>query len=53
MQVCRKERGKVVETIHVGSAQSDLALEKLLKKAQGIIDAEKTPLFNLKKFDKS
>ncbi len=52
VQVCRKERGKVVETIHVGSAQTEEKLAKLLKKAQGIIDAEKTPLFNLKKFDK-
>lgn len=52
MQVCYKEHGKVVKTIHVGSASSEAALEKLMKKAQGIIDAEKNPLFNLSKFDK-
>ncbi len=52
VQVCYKEHGKVVKTIHVGSANSEHGLEKLMKKAQGIIDADKTPLFNLEKFDK-
>lgn len=45
VQVCYKEHGKVVKTVHVGSAQSDTALKKLLQKAQGIIDGGKTPLF--------
>jgi len=52
VQVCYKEQGKVVKTVHVGSANSENGLKKLLKKAQGIIDAEKNPLFDLKKFDK-
>lgn len=52
VQVCYKEQGKVVRTVHVGSAKSEVALKKLMKKAQGIIDAEKQPLFNLKKYDK-
>lgn len=52
VQVCWKEQGKVVKTKHVGSAKSEAALEKLMKKAQGIIDAEKNPLFDLKKFDR-
>ena len=52
VQVCWKEQGKVVRTEHIGSANSEAALEKLVKKAQGIIDAEKNPLFDLKKFDK-
>ena len=52
VQVCFKEQGKVVKTIHVGSASSPRGLEKLLKKAQGIIDQDKKPLFNLKKFDR-
>ena len=52
MQVCYKEKGRVVKTVHVGSAKSEVALKKLMKKAQGIIDAEKQPLFNLKKYDK-
>ena len=52
VQVCWKEQGKVVRTEHVGSANTEAALEKLVKKAQGIIDAEKNPLFDLKKFDK-
>lgn len=53
VQVCYKEQGKVVKTIHVGSASSEITLEKLLRKAQGIIDGEKgKPLFNLDKYNK-
>ena len=52
VQVCYKEGNKVVKTVHVGSASSDVALEKLIRKAQGIIDADKKPLFNLDKFNK-
>ena len=53
VQVCYKEGNKVVKTIHVGSAASEVALMKLLRKAQGIIDGEKgKPLFNLDKFNK-
>ncbi|MBR6505237.1 hypothetical protein IKT18_00100 [Candidatus Saccharibacteria bacterium] len=52
VQVCYKENGQVVKTVHVGSASSEVALVRLLKKAQGIIDAEKgTPMFNLNRFD--
>ena len=52
VQVCYKEGNKVVKTVHVGSATSAPAVEKLVRKAQGIIDAEKNPLFNLSKYDK-
>lgn len=53
VQVCYKEQGRVVRTVHVGSANSEKALAKLVTKAQGIIDAEKgTPMFNLDKFKK-
>ena len=53
VQVCYKEQGRVVKTVHVGSASSEKALAKLIAKAQGIIDAEKgTPLFNLERFKK-
>ncbi|MBR3353183.1 hypothetical protein IKG49_01145 [Candidatus Saccharibacteria bacterium] len=52
VQVCYKQGTKVVRTVHVGSASSEFALQKLLKKAQGIIDGDKTPLFDLKKYDK-
>lgn len=52
VQVCYKEQGKVVRTVHVGSAESEVALTRLLHKAQGIIDGDKRPLFDLKKFDK-
>ena len=50
--MCYKEQGKVVRTLHVGSAASEVALEKLIHKAQGIIDGEKKPLFNLDKYNR-
>ena len=53
VQVCYKERGKVVRTVHVGSASSEKALKKLLREAQGIIDGEKgRPMFDLNKYNK-
>ena len=52
VQVCYKEGGKVVKTIHVGSAETEKGIEKLIKKAQGIIDKDKNPLFDLSDFDK-
>ena len=53
VQVCYKEQGKVVKTLHVGSANSDIALDKLLRKAQGIIGGDKRkPLVNLERFEK-
>jgi hypothetical protein len=52
VQVCWKQGGEVVKTVHIGSANSELALEKLLKKAQKVIDEGKRPLFDLRKFDK-
>ena len=52
VQVCYKEEGRVVKTVHVGSAKTEIGLEKLVKKAQGIIDKDKTPLFNLDKYNK-
>lgn len=53
VQVCYKEGNRVVKTVHVGSATSETALSRLLKKARGIIDAEKgTPMFNLDRFNK-
>ncbi len=52
VQVCYKEGNRVTKTIHVGSASSQIALKKLLKKAQGIIDSDKgEPLFNLDRFN--
>ena len=52
VQVCYKEHGRVVKTVHVGSATSEQGINKLLKKAQGIIDHGKRPLFDLSDFDK-
>ena len=53
VQVCYKEGNRVVKTVHIGSAASEAGVEKLVKKAQGIIDSEKgRPLFNLDKFNR-
>ena len=52
VQVCYKREGKVVKTVHVGSAEGEEALKKLLKKAQCIIDKNKRSLFDLSEFDK-
>ena len=53
VQVCYKEGNHVVRTIHIGSADSEKALNKLIKKARELLDKDKgAPLFNLKKFDK-
>ena len=53
VQVCYKEGNRVVKTVHVGSASTDAGLAKLVRKAQGIIDAEKgKPLFNLERYNK-
>ena len=53
VQVCYKEQGRVVRTVHVGSAGSEKALTRLIRKAQEIIDEEKgRPMFNLEKFEK-
>ena len=50
VQVCYKEHSKVVKTVHVGSTNSPEGLEKLLVKAQKIIDEGKRSLFNLSDF---
>ena len=50
VQVCYKERGKVVKTVHVGSAETEQGIERLMKKAQGIMDEGKRPLFDLEEF---
>ncbi len=52
VQVCWKQNGEVVKTVHVGSANSEVGLEKLLKKAQKIIDEGKRSLFDLSEFDR-
>ena len=50
VQVCYKEHSRVVKTVHIGSANSPEGLEKLLVKAQNIIDEAKRSLFNLSEF---
>ena len=51
VQVCYKEQGRVTKTVHVGSAATEKGVARLVRKAQGIIDGEKTPLFNLDRFN--
>ena len=51
-QVCYKQGNKVIKTVHVGSASSEVGIEKLIRKAQGIIDEGKKPLFDLDKYNK-
>jgi hypothetical protein len=53
VQVVRKEHGKVVETVHVGSADSPEKLERLLRKAREIIEHGRAPLFSLKKYEQN
>ena len=52
VQICYKEHGEIVKTVHIGSAKSEAGVKKLMKNAQKIMDADKAPLFNLSKFDK-
>lgn len=52
VQVCYKEGKKVVRTVHVGSASSEKGILKLMREAQGIVDAGKQSLFNLNKYNK-
>ena len=51
VQVCWKQNGEVVKTVHIGSANSEIGLQKLLKKAQKVMDEGKRPLFDLSAFD--
>lgn len=52
VEVLWKVRGEIVKHQYVGSAGNQKNLEALLREAQGIIDAEKRPLFNLDEFNK-
>ncbi|MBR5419165.1 hypothetical protein IK110_02865 [Candidatus Saccharibacteria bacterium] len=52
VQVCWKQGREVVKTVHIGSANSEVALEKLLKKAQKMIDEGKRSLFDLNEFNR-
>ena len=50
VQVCYKREGKVVKTVHVGSAETEEGIVRLLKKAQKVIDGDKKSLFDLDDF---
>lgn len=52
VQVLYKDQGKVVKTVHIGSAKTEKGITKLLRKAQDIIDEDKMPLFCLSKYNK-
>ena len=52
VQICYKVHGEIVKTVHIGSAKSQAGIERLVKNAQKIMDADKAPLFNLSRFDK-
>lgn len=47
IQVCYKKNGEITKTIHVGSGRTVAEIKKLRREAQGIIDAEKIPMFRL------
>ena len=51
VQVCYKEHGKVVRTVHVGSASSKEGVKRLMKKAQGVMEEGRESLFDLAEFD--
>ena len=51
VQVCYKEQGRVVKTVHVGSATSERGLKRLLRKARGVMEEGMNPLFNLDRYN--
>ncbi|MBR3232713.1 hypothetical protein IKF74_00255 [Candidatus Saccharibacteria bacterium] len=51
VQVCYKRGGEVVKVVHIGSAESEQGIKRLVKKAQGIIDEDKRSLFDLDDYD--
>lgn len=53
VQVCYKEHGEIVKTLHIGSAKTEEELKNLLRRAQNVIDGGKKPLFDLKTFEKT
>ncbi|MBQ3318431.1 hypothetical protein IJG76_00175 [Candidatus Saccharibacteria bacterium] len=52
VQVCYKEHGEVVRTVHVGSAKTENGIAKLEKKAREIMEGGTKPLFNLEKYER-
>ena len=50
VQVCYKEGGRVVRTVHVGSATSENGVRRLKREAQNILDGGQTSLFDLDKY---
>lgn len=50
VQVCYKEGGRVVRTVHVGSATSENGVRRLKREAQKILDGGQMSLFDLDKY---
>ncbi|MCL1839646.1 hypothetical protein FWF89_01430 [Candidatus Saccharibacteria bacterium] len=54
VQVCWKQGGKVVRTEHIGSANSEVALNRLLEEAREVMRGkDQKPLFDMNKTKKS
>ncbi|MBQ8991853.1 hypothetical protein IJ090_00225 [Candidatus Saccharibacteria bacterium] len=53
VQVVYKKGREVQKIAHIGSANSEASLVKLLEKAQAVIDEGKVSLFDLSKYGKA
>jgi hypothetical protein len=52
VQVCWKRGGEVVRTVHIGSANSERGLKKLLREAERVkLGAGQGALFDLREFE--
>lgn len=51
VQVCYKAQGRVVKTVQIGSAKSEVGVEKLLRKAREVMMGGNLQLFDLRKYD--
>ena len=52
VQVCWKRGGEVVKTVHIGSANSEVGLKKLLRKAERVkLGAGQGALFDVEEFE--
>lgn len=52
IQVCYKKHGKVVKIVHIGSADSEEGIKKLMREAEAVKNEGRVPLFDFEKLDK-
>jgi hypothetical protein len=52
VQVCWKQHGETVKVVHIGSANSEAGLEKLLKAAEKVKNKGNLSLFDLDEYDR-